>query len=168
MVAISISGENAGSRVSGAVVLSLSFIDSVSTMESETRLYLGAGWQDQLVWLLDSVVRVLNPAIGCCAPVLSEAEPDDESADELGWLRPGVREQLIPQLTELTYFNKRAADLLGRAKLESLPFGRVINFPLGGALINLIDVAFASREQEADEPLTAVSNYLGLPKIISS
>jgi len=166
MVTISISGESIGSLVKGAVVLSLSFIDSVSTMEKETRLYLSACWRDQLVWLLDPIIRELNPPIGCCAPIVSDAGSEDEYADELGWLRPGAPEQVISRLTELTYLNKKAADQLDRDKLESLPSGRLINFPLGGVLIDLIGAAFTPREDDAEDALTAVSTYLRLPRVI--
>jgi len=154
-----------GAVVSG--VLCLSFPNSVLTEQDETSLYLGPAWRTALIKLLDPIVRVLDPPIGCSAPIFSDNEDDDECCDEYGWLRPESREQLIPRLTELTYLGKAATDRFGRDLLESLPGAKVTPFPLGGVFIDLLSVPPSAADEEIEDIAIIPSRHLGLPRSIA-
>jgi len=168
-LALSLVSEASSARLreGSCSVLCLSFPDSVSTREEETILYLGPEWRAALFKLLAPIVRVLNPPIGCSSLIFTDTEDDDDCADELGWLRPDSREQLIPRLTELTYLGKAAADRLGRSQLDSLPGALVTGIPLGGVLIDLLSAPFSPGDEGADDITLVPSRHLGLPKSIA-
>jgi hypothetical protein len=154
-------------REGSCSVLCLSFPDSVSTREEETSLYLGPAWRSSLFKLLNPIARVLNPPIGCSSPIFTNTEEDDDCADELGWLNPDSRNQLIPRLTELTYLGKAAADRLGRAQLDSLPGAIITGIPLGGVLIDLLSAPPSAGNEGIEDITFLPSRHLGLPKVIA-